>query len=121
MSVTADYHEVRVDVWVMKEYRVKESWFKLFSIARTEVVGSFKYLRPLAYSKSRKEVLLVLDNQRLVWYDLRKKRVENVKILGMPDLFEAEVCLESLVPVEACRKGYGKKHNLGEENHKKKR
>ncbi|KAK4588573.1 hypothetical protein RGQ29_019543 [Quercus rubra] len=121
VSVTADYHDVRVDVWVMKEYRVKESWFMLLSIARTEVVGSFKYLRPLAYSKSGKEVLLVLDNQRLVWYDLRTKRVKNVKILGMPDLFEAEICLASLVPVEASRRRCGKKHNLGEENHKKKR
>jgi hypothetical protein len=41
-----------------------------------------------------------------------------VKIPGMPDSFEAEICLGSLVPVEPIRKCHEKKQD---KNNKKKR
>ncbi|GMY36709.1 F-box protein CPR1-like [Fagus crenata] len=119
VCVTADYHGVRVDVWVMKEYGVKASWYKLFTVAHNVVgFGSFEYLRPLAYSKSGEEVLLEQDGKRLVWYDWKRNEVKNVKIPGMPDSFEAEICLGSLVPVEPIRKCHEKKQD---KNNKKKR
>jgi F-box interacting protein len=120
VCMIATYQAVRIDVWVMTEYGVKKSWAKLFSVAQAEeVVGSFKHLRPLAYSKTVGEVLLELDNQRLVWYDLRRKRVENVSVGGLPDSFEAETLVGSLVPVEARRRDHGRKHSLGDEKNKK--
>lgn len=32
LSVICNYHAIRADVWVMKEYRVKESWMKMLAI-----------------------------------------------------------------------------------------
>lgn len=120
VCMIATYQDVRIDVWVMREYGVKKSWAKLFSVAQAdEVVGSFKYLRPLVYSKTDGEVLLELDNQRLVWYDLRGKRVKNVSVAGLPNSFEAEICVGSLVPAEARRRDHGRKQSLGDEKNKK--
>ncbi|XP_059439528.1 F-box protein CPR1-like [Corylus avellana] len=121
VCMIATYPDVRIDVWVMREYGVKESWAKLFSVAKADVVGSYKYLRPLAYSKTGREVLVELDNQRLVWYDLRGKRVENVSVGGLPDSFEAEIFVGSLVPTAASRRDHGKKQSLEEEKNKKNR
>ncbi|XP_059438841.1 F-box protein CPR1-like [Corylus avellana] len=117
----ATYPNVGIDVWVMREYGVKESWAKLFSVAKAESVGSYKYLRPLAYSRTGAEVLLELDNQRLAWYDLRRKRVENVSVGGLPDWFEAEVFVGTLAPAAASRRDHGKKQSLEEEKNKKNR
>ncbi|KAH7838320.1 hypothetical protein Vadar_024959 [Vaccinium darrowii] len=66
LCILCNHNKVRVDVWVMKDYGVKESWKKLFSVAQPEVIRSFKFVIPLAYSKSGVEVLLVQDYERLV-------------------------------------------------------
>lgn len=116
VCMVANYCDVRVDVWVMKEYGVKESWAKLFTVAQDEVAGgTLKYLRPLAYSKSGEEVLLEQNHGRLVWYDLRRNRVNNVNLGGLPASFESEICVRSLVPVELNREDYLRQQNLGDE------
>ncbi|KAA8516860.1 hypothetical protein F0562_017322 [Nyssa sinensis] len=63
LCILCNYYLVGVDIWVMKEYGVKESWTKLFSVVQPSVTRSFWYVwpRPIAYSKSRREVLLALD------------------------------------------------------------
>ena len=77
---------------------VKESWTKLFTVMQPFSISSFKYERPVAYSKSGGEVLLEQfrmedKNQRLVWYDLKNdKIVKIVKIQGAPDKFHADIC-----------------------------
>ncbi|KAL0353289.1 UNVERIFIED_CONTAM: F-box protein CPR1 [Sesamum angustifolium] len=43
------------------------------------------------------KILLNCDDKRLVWYDLSKKTVENVSVDGMPFIFYAEACVESLI------------------------
>ncbi|KAL3521865.1 hypothetical protein ACH5RR_014699 [Cinchona calisaya] len=86
----------RTDIWIMKEYGVKESWTKLLSIA-PPVVESYVTLCPLAYSKNGEEILLNHDDKRLIWYHLRRKTVRNVSVDGLPFVFYAEVCTESLV------------------------
>lgn len=120
LCILANYHRVRVDVWVMKEYGVKESWTKLFSVAQPKVIRSFEYVRPLAYSKSGNEVLLEQDNKVLLWYDMKKKTVKNVKICGSPNSFEAVVCIGSLVPLNDSAI-FLKKPQAQEEKKKKKR
>lgn len=110
------YEDVRADLWVMRDYRMKASWAKLFSVtAAEEVDGSIKNLRPLSYSKTGGEVLLEQDGRRLVWYDLRDKKIQNFSVDGLPNWFEAEICIESLLPVEASRRNHGKKKTLREE------
>ncbi|XVF28010.1 hypothetical protein REPUB_Repub14bG0158900 [Reevesia pubescens] len=55
LSAMANYGDVRVDLWVMKEYGVKESWTRLLSVAREQVIGSLGFVKPLAYSESEEE------------------------------------------------------------------
>ncbi|KAI3466516.1 hypothetical protein Pfo_023179 [Paulownia fortunei] len=86
----------RVVIWVMKDYGVKESWVKLLSISPPAIERN-DFVKPLVYSSDGDKVLLNCDDKRLVWYDLRKKTVENVTVDGMPFVFYAEVCVESLV------------------------
>ncbi|XP_051125746.1 F-box protein CPR1 [Andrographis paniculata] len=86
----------RVIVWVMKEYGVKESWTKLFSISFPEIERD-DFLKLLVYSQDGNRVLLNCDDKRLVWYDLRKKTAEKVCVEGIPFVFYAEACVETLI------------------------
>ncbi|KAF7113714.1 hypothetical protein RHSIM_RhsimUnG0110600 [Rhododendron simsii] len=38
LCILCNYIQKRVDVWVMKDYGVKESWTKLFSVAQPTVI-----------------------------------------------------------------------------------
>ncbi|XP_035545563.1 F-box protein CPR1-like [Juglans regia] len=121
--MVANYYDIRVDVWVMKEYGVKESWAKLFTVEQEVIFfcGTFTYLRPLAYSKSGEEVLLEQNHERLLWYDLRKKKIKNVNLGGLPTPFEAHICVGSLVSAEVNREYNEKQHNSGAEKIKSKK
>ncbi|PSS24777.1 F-box protein [Actinidia chinensis var. chinensis] len=111
LCMICNFCEVQVDVWVMKDDRVKDSWSKLFSISQPGVIRSFDFVTPLAYSKSGREVLMVQDNKKLIWYDLELKKVKNINIRGIPDYFETEICVESLVQLTRGGEMYGKKQD----------
>ncbi|KAJ7967795.1 F-box protein [Quillaja saponaria] len=121
LCMVANYHDVQVDVWVMEEYGCGRSWSKLFTVAQPDVIRSFKYLRPLCYSKDGDKVLLEQDHKKLCWYDLKSKRASSIKISGIPVSFEAGISLGSLVPVTLERKMDREQQKLEEENKKKKR
>ncbi|XVE78909.1 hypothetical protein DITRI_Ditri14bG0015700 [Diplodiscus trichospermus] len=100
LCMVANYWEVHVvDIWMMKEYGVKESWTKLLTVKEPEVISDFEFVLPLAYSKNGDKVLLNQDDYKFVWYDLKSKRVKNVRIRGAPESFEAEMFVGSLVPL----------------------
>lgn len=103
LCLLANFRGRRVDVWVMKDYGIKESWTKLFSVVQQDVIGVLRSLKPLAYSKSGSEVLMEQDNIHLFWYDLRRKEVRDVRIQDMPITFETEIYVGSLVPVNPNR------------------
>ncbi|PON58760.1 F-box domain containing protein [Trema orientale] len=87
-----------VDIWVMKQYGVKESWTKLFSVAPSYVTGSFEYAMPLAYLKSAHQVVLDQDGHKFLLYDLERKRAKSVrKITGLSKCFDTFVYVRSLV------------------------
>ncbi|GER52887.1 F-box and associated interaction domains-containing protein [Striga asiatica] len=95
----------RSEIWVMKEYGVKESWSRLISFEMC-VTGHTMYMFPLAYSKSGDEILFNNNGSCFVWYNLGSKtvRVADLEGLGDPSnrnscgpLFDARVCVESLV------------------------
>jgi F-box interacting protein len=88
-----------VDVWAMKEYGLKESWTKLFKVSQSSLNRRFGQVMPLAYSKSGDKVLLELDKDKLLWYDLRRRSAKKVRIEGAPNSFDAAVYVESLVPL----------------------
>lgn len=66
LCILCNYIQKRVDVWVMKDYGVKESWTKMFSVAQPAVIRSFEFVIPLAYSKGDRDILLVQDNKKLI-------------------------------------------------------
>lgn len=97
----------RTDIWIMKEYGVKESWTKLLSIAPPDI-EPYSILFPLAYSKRGDEVLLNCNDERLVWYDLRRKTTREVEVSGLPFRFYAEEFVGSLIPLDnGCGGGGG--------------
>lgn len=100
LCIIAKYEDVGVDVWTIKEYGVMESWCKLFTVKQAQGIRRPKSIRPLVYSKNGRQVLLEQNHENLVWFDLESQVVNNVKIRGLPDLFEAIVCTETLVSVD---------------------
>ncbi|KAJ0016552.1 hypothetical protein Pint_09538 [Pistacia integerrima] len=111
--------QVYADVWMMKEYGVKESWTKLFTVKRPGTMNCLAFLRPLAYSKEGDKVLVEVNGEKLLWYDLEKKRLRSVRINGGPDSFGAEMCVGSLVPLnDGDSKIHGMKQREKEEKKK---
>ncbi|EEF31229.1 conserved hypothetical protein [Ricinus communis] len=93
-----------IDVWMMKEYGVKESWTKLCSIPHIETC--YDFIRPLSFWKRGSEVLLELDDARIVWYDIEKKRVRDVLLRrSQKSYFETIICLRSLAPLPSNENG----------------
>lgn len=96
LCLISPFKKHRIEVWIMKEYNVKESWTKLFSIA-PPTVEPHTILCPVAFSKNGDEILLNLNEEKLVWYDLRRKTTRDVSIQGLPFRFYADVCVETLI------------------------
>ncbi|KAL6559749.1 hypothetical protein OROGR_004866 [Orobanche gracilis] len=87
----------QINIWVMKEYGVQDSWINLISIAnliRMDHTDSFK---PLIYSEDGLKVLLYHNGSKFVWYDLKKKTMEKLEVGGVPFLIDLELCVQSLV------------------------
>ncbi|GMJ01511.1 CONSTITUTIVE EXPRESSER OF PR GENES 1, CONSTITUTIVE EXPRESSER OF PR GENES 30 [Hibiscus trionum] len=91
--------DVAVDIWIMKEYGVKESWTKLLSVKTYQCFEAAPYVLPLVFSKNGDKVLLHVGGM-LFFYDLRSKKADKVNIEDVPCLYsEAEMMVESLVPL----------------------
>ncbi|XWS18124.1 hypothetical protein CRYUN_Cryun32bG0015000 [Craigia yunnanensis] len=81
LCTIANYGDVRVDLWVMKEYGVKESWTRLFSVASDEE-----------------------------WW-FSEKKVVYVWVPGMPLFRETEICLQSLISLNVNRRHHNGEDN----------
>ncbi|XP_050235236.1 F-box protein CPR1-like [Mercurialis annua] len=123
LCVFVEHYRVGIDVWVMKQYGVQESWTKLFTIP-CDVLSSdsCESIAAVCFSKSGLEVLLEVDNSRLVWYDIERKKAVDIMIQGFEsDLFETIICLRSLVPLDASVVGFDEEepkqsHNSKQQN-----
>ncbi|KAE8724386.1 hypothetical protein F3Y22_tig00010533pilonHSYRG00280 [Hibiscus syriacus] len=100
LCAVCNYDQEKIDVWLMKEYGVKESWTLLLSVQRSRTINTLAFLKPLAYSKDLDKVLFEINSQKLVWYDLQKKKMRSVKIGGSPGSFGAEVYIGSLIQID---------------------
>ncbi|OVA01223.1 F-box domain [Macleaya cordata] len=58
----------QVEIWVMKNYGVIESWTKLFTISQWK--NDFKYLRPIQFLKNGEIVFESLFTERRMYRDL---------------------------------------------------
>ena len=63
----------------MNDYSAENPWSKAFSIMSKKVFRDCG-VKPLMYSESLGEVLILVDDERLVWYHLESERVEKVRI-----------------------------------------
>ncbi|KAK9091942.1 hypothetical protein Syun_026853 [Stephania yunnanensis] len=78
-----------IEVWIMKDYNVKESWAKEFVIP--------------AHVQCRLqtgEFLLEYGNQALVPYDPHQEEFKKLDIHGLPNCFEAITFKGSLLPLQ---------------------
>ncbi|GJR95375.1 F-box domain containing protein [Tanacetum coccineum] len=66
-----------VDIWMMKEYGVRESWRKLLTISGMRYMPC---VRPLVSLKNGKEVLLEVNHDWFLLYDLEKKKSKEISI-----------------------------------------
>ncbi|KAH0675408.1 hypothetical protein KY285_023209 [Solanum tuberosum] len=85
------------DVWVMKEYGVKASWTKLYTIRYPENYE----LSPPLFTYNKGEILLAFKST-LAIYDPKNDsitypKVLNVEVTGVYNRNKAELCIESLV------------------------
>ncbi|KAL3740817.1 hypothetical protein ACJRO7_022007 [Eucalyptus globulus] len=83
--------QMGVDVWIMREYGLNGPWDPFFSIP--DHPKSRRPVRPLAYSQNGHQVLVGMDHETLVWYNLHTNDVKEFLINGMPRSFDEAVCL----------------------------
>ncbi|CAI0383790.1 unnamed protein product [Linum tenue] len=100
----------RLEIWVMKEYNVKESWVKELSIGaympkglKQNVERSYKIWRTALSGRVRVlcvlengEILLEYKSRVLVCYDGKSGRFRDLKLQGVPKWFQANVVVGCL-------------------------
>ncbi|XP_026398116.1 F-box protein CPR1-like [Papaver somniferum] len=93
-----------IDLCVMKDYGVVDSWTKIFSLLKNEI--NFGYLWPLHYLNKNCEILLHAyvcvededsDKDVLVSYDLKSGRLVTLDIPCLPKYFSPTTVVGSLV------------------------
>ncbi|XP_055961550.1 F-box protein CPR1-like isoform X2 [Mercurialis annua] len=107
LCVFVDHSKAGIDVWVMKEYRVQESWTKLFMIPFDVLSSNSCQIASLGFSKTGSEILLEVDCSRLVWYEIEGKKAVDITVQGLKNTpFMTVLCLRSLVPLDASVVGF---------------
>ncbi|KAK4363163.1 hypothetical protein RND71_018404 [Anisodus tanguticus] len=99
LGVLQDY----VEIWVMKDYGVKESWTKRLKIVCSEVGLVIGAVQPLFFQRNG-EVILQHDGTLLCYNPLTKK-LRELPISGMPRSFKAFIHVGSLVSPRKLLKG----------------
>ncbi|GKV15031.1 hypothetical protein SLEP1_g25832 [Rubroshorea leprosula] len=88
------------DIWVMKQYRVEESWVKQFSFDPCFRPGWPNFFTVICALKNG-EILLQNDDGSLVSYDPVENRIKTLQISGLPNWFQALPFLPSLFSAKA--------------------
>ncbi|KAJ4704883.1 F-box protein [Melia azedarach] len=105
----------QIEIWIMKEYNVKESWSKDYVIRTTYLPTSLSK-NSLQNSKIRKtmlgraikvvcglkdgEILLEYENRTLVLYNPEREEFQDVLSSGLPKYFRTITHVESLLTVQ---------------------
>ncbi|KAK9091945.1 hypothetical protein Syun_026856 [Stephania yunnanensis] len=117
LSAVVNCKDGGIDIWVMKEYNVKESWIKELTIREylpsglsrdrfrpiglwrngTFIAGTVRLLCVLKCGK----FLLEYENQALVCYDPVEAKFEELIIQGLPEWFQSVTHVGSLLSLEA--------------------
>ncbi|GAB2298836.1 hypothetical protein Dimus_032913 [Dionaea muscipula] len=97
------HHEEYSDVWMMKNDGVESSWIKLYRIPLARVDGPYCNAKPVAYSRSGRELFFWLRGKGLFSFDIEDKSFKQVDIHGFSTNStknEAILCVESLVQLK---------------------
>ncbi|PIA63944.1 hypothetical protein AQUCO_00201335v1 [Aquilegia coerulea] len=86
------------EVWVMKDYGVKDSWTKEYIISRKVPGFSKMRFKPVTIMKNG-NILLVINKQALVYYDSKRKRFRKVKH-ELPPRFDLITHVGSLISLK---------------------
>ncbi|KAK1375043.1 hypothetical protein POM88_031236 [Heracleum sosnowskyi] len=114
-AVVYKYGTKELEIWVMKEYNVKESWIKEFKIgANIPESPSTKLLQPLRIWRNSSHralvrVLCILESGeilieyrvgRLALYDVVTGRYKDITYKGLPSIFQTVVHIGSLNQID---------------------
>ncbi|WOG85444.1 hypothetical protein DCAR_0104633 [Daucus carota subsp. sativus] len=89
-----EYPDSHRDMWVMLNSSGGEiSWSKILS--KRSALTYLRSVRPVYISMSDPGILFEVDSSQLVWYDLERKMLKNVRIRGPTDKFDHIVHSES--------------------------
>ncbi|KAB2061378.1 hypothetical protein E1A91_A10G084800v1 [Gossypium mustelinum] len=92
--------EDHVNIWVMKEYGVKESWTELLYLSRNQWVTNIFHTRAVGYARDGNKVLLDDGGgQQPAWFNLEDESSHLLCIPGAPQLVSTIIYVESLVSV----------------------
>ncbi|GLU14369.1 hypothetical protein SLE2022_309450 [Rubroshorea leprosula] len=122
LCIAASYKNGCVNVWVMEEYGVKESWNKAISMTQEKVprrcrrskIDKFQVF-PLAYSRGG-DKLLVKRRGKLFWYDLESEVAELDDGQGVLVDADVNILTASLVMLEDRSEINGKTKQIVEED-----
>ncbi|KAG5588015.1 hypothetical protein H5410_048449 [Solanum commersonii] len=95
LSVFCNHAWTHVDVWVMKEYGVKESWTKMFTIKSPEdSMGRIFY--PIILMSNEGEILLKFGS-RFTKYNPKDDSVRYLDVTKLAPCHEVQIYVKSLV------------------------
>ncbi|KAM3289145.1 F-box/kelch-repeat protein [Capsicum chacoense] len=88
----------RINVWMMKEYGVEESWTKFC----VDGIDFYDILKPLCFIRDDDEVVVNVDGEKLMVYNVQEENSRDLEVDGIPDRFDSVgTFVESLVsPVD---------------------
>lgn len=96
-----EYPGSRTDLWLLNNSGEENSWSKILSVEQPGILGSFKELIPVTFSRTRDKILLSVDGDNVMWYDHGKKKVKNVTLNGFPQPADLFVYTESLIQLNS--------------------
>ncbi|TXG73526.1 hypothetical protein EZV62_002105 [Acer yangbiense] len=90
-----------IDIWVMKEYNVEESWIKKYSIGMYVPASLVENTRPQIYEVvcilNKGNILLRYKNGAFVLYNPESEQFHDLTISELPKSFSTVVHVESLL------------------------
>ncbi|XP_047308178.1 F-box protein CPR1-like [Impatiens glandulifera] len=107
LSLTCYYKSFDVDVFLLKEYGEKnEYWSRLITLSYATFLQIHHPFKLVAYSKSRKKILLEMDYMRHVLYNVEQKLTVEIKVDRMGPIIKLHTFVESLVSLDVPAPGY---------------
>ncbi|KAE8686749.1 F-box and associated interaction domains-containing protein [Hibiscus syriacus] len=95
----------RFDIWVMKEYGVKETWTKQFVVENLYLKqGSWDFYEPMVVLNNG-EILMLYNNDAVVCYNQKRKNLRGTKFFRTRSQFDATAYTPSLVSLDNVAKG----------------